>query len=535
MFARDFEPIYLTAEIRAIETRAATLASTPRLSLAGGEPTPSLMEKAGRAIAERVRVMLGDGNAVLLLAGPGNNGGDALVAARWLLQWWFKVDIVLLADIAKLSDDASQAWRALTSNGHLLATSSGKLLTEIPAAGEWDLIVDGLFGIGLTRDLTGTYAECIARANRMNAPVLAIDIPSGLDADTGRVLGAAIRARETISFIGLKPGLLTADGPDYCGKIRIDTLGVDATAATGEIETMTPAAGPPRRGRLNTPALFASALTPRPINSHKGRYGSLAVIGGARGMTGAALLAGRAALMLGAGKIHLGLLAADSLGVDANHPEFMIASARDVLEIDALTCLTVGTGLGQSPAAAALLEAALARRLPLVLDADALNLIAAYPPLQQALIGRAALPAASVLTPHPGEAARLLNLSTKHVQHDRLRAACAIARRFQAFVVLKGAGSICACPNGAWFINSTGNPGMASGGMGDALTGMIGALLGRQGSSPRDALLCAVYVHGAAADEMVRRGAGPVGLTASEVAAAARDVFNRLIAGFARP
>ncbi|MBC7945281.1 MAG: NAD(P)H-hydrate dehydratase [Burkholderiales bacterium] len=501
-------PIYLTQEIREIEKHA--IAASPAMSL---------MELAGRAAAEHARVLLGQGNqgsSVLVLAGPGNNGGDALVAARWLKAWWFDVSVVFFGNAAKMAGDAARAMQAFQVDGN-------EVLSEIPDR-RFDLVIDGLFGIGLQREVCGAYADIIARVNGMKAPVLALDIPSGLDADTGSVLGTAIRADETISFLGLKPGLLTGDGPDYCGTVRLETLNVDTT------EFCSP------RGRLIAPSLFSSALSARPINSHKGLYGNVGVIGGAQGMLGAALLAGRAALKLGAGKVYLGVLA-DSFGVDPVHPELMFHKARGAVELEALTCLVLGPGLGQSGEAYELLASALSRSLPLVLDADALNLISAHPPLQNALLARAqsAVPeatgASTILTPHPGEAARLLGCSTSDVQRDRLRAARTIAERYSSHVVLKGVGSICVMPDGRWYINPTGNPGMASGGMGDVLSGMLGALLARADASADDALLCAVFMHGAAADDLVSGGSGigPAGLTASEVADAARRVFNRLM------
>ncbi|MBA2352366.1 MAG: NAD(P)H-hydrate dehydratase [Pseudomonadota bacterium] len=500
-------PIYLTGTIREIEKRASA-----------ASPSISLMELAGRAAAERARELLGQGNqgnAILVLAGPGNNGGDALVAARWLKSWWFDVSVVFFGNTAKMTGDAASAMQAFQVGGNAVSS-------EIPP-GCFDLIIDGLFGIGLRREVSGFYADIITRANAIEAPVLALDIPSGLDADTGSVPGTAIRADETITFLGLKPGLLTGDGPDYCGNVRLETLNVDAPEFCST------------RGRLIAPSLFSGALSSRPVNSHKGLYGNVGVIGGACGMLGAALLAGRAALRLGAGKVYLGVLA-EHFSVDPAHPELMFGEARDVLELEALTCLVLGPGLGQSDEAHELLASALSRSLPLVLDADALNLISALQPLQNTLRARAqsaitgAAAAATILTPHPGEAARLLGCSTSDVQRDRLKAARAIADRYKSHVVLKGAGSICVMPDERWYINPTGNPGMAAGGMGDVLSGMLGALLARAGASPDDALLCGVFVHGAAADDLVCGGSGigPVGLTASEVGDAARHVFNRL-------
>jgi len=269
--------------------------------------------------------------------------------------------------------------------------------------------------------------------------------------------------------------------------------------------------------------VLATALKPRALNSHKGDYGSVGIIGGDHGMVGAALLAGRAALKLGAGRVYLGLIARDAPLLDVEQPELMLRSADEVLKLTNLSCLAVGPGLGQTPDAAFYLKWALESRLPLVLDADALNLIAMDTSLA-ALPGKRKAP--TLLTPHPAEAARLLGTSTSEVQADRVGAAITLADKFSSLIVLKGAGSICAAPKGTWHINTSGNPGMASAGMGDVLTGMIAALLS-QGVEPKTALLAAVYLHGAAADHAVASGAGPVGLTASETINAARALLNR--------
>jgi hydroxyethylthiazole kinase-like uncharacterized protein yjeF len=491
--SRAFVPVYRTAEIRDIETKA----------LAGLRP-PGLMERAGLAAAQIARNLTASGGRVLIFAGPGNNGGDAFVVARHLKSWWFKVSILFAGDAAKLSADAKAAYSAWRDSG-------GDTTERIPPEQRWDLVIDGLFGIGLQRDLTGRHAELVATINALDAPVLAIDVPSGLEADTGRIMSCAVRATHTAAFIGLKPGLLTLDGPDHCGRIHLCTLELDAAA----LHTA--------QGALIGSEVIAAALPARRANSHKGDYGSLGIIGGAPGMVGAALLAGRAALNLGAGRVYVGLLAADGVNCDPAQPELMLRAVHEVLKLDHLNCLAVGPGLGQTPDAHQALAVALRSKLPLVIDADASNLIAADTRLQQ-LVNQRSAP--TLLTPHPAEAARLLAGTTTSVQADRVTAACEIATRYRSSVVLKGAGSVCALPDGAWFINTSGNPGMASAGMGDVLTGIIGALLA-QGSDAKHALLAGVHLHGAAGDELVSAGTGPAGITASEVIAAARTVFNR--------
>jgi hydroxyethylthiazole kinase-like uncharacterized protein yjeF len=462
------------------------------------------MERAGLAAAELARDIANDGGKpILVLAGPGNNGGDAFVIARLLKQWWFNVNVVFTGDEKKLSADAGGALRAWRAAG-------GKILGAIPKNQSWGLIIDGLFGIGLQRDIAGRHAELIAVTNSSGVPVLAVDIPSGLDSDSGRVLGCAIRAHHTVTFIGLKPGLLTLDGPDYSGEIHLCALGLDAPALL------------PAHGAVIGREVLQTALRPRALNTHKGNFGSVGIIGGARGMVGAALLAGRAALKLGAGRIYVGLIASDAPLLDATQPELMLRAADDVLRLDHLTCLAVGPGLGQSPDTAFFLERALESPLPLVIDADGLNLAAATGKIKIKLKQRVT---PTLLTPHPAEAARLLDCTTRDVQYNRVAAAKRIAVDFNCGVVLKGAGSVCAFADQTWTINSSGNPGMASAGMGDVLSGIIVAMLA-QGADIRTALKAGVWLHGAAADALVAAGTGPVGLTAGELIDAARSLVN---------
>jgi hydroxyethylthiazole kinase-like uncharacterized protein yjeF len=485
-------PVFTTAEIRRIEAAAAR-----RI-----EP-PTLMERAGIAAAELARELSVTGKRIAILAGPGNNGGDALVVARHLKRAWLEVDVLFTGDPAKLSADAAAALAAWRDAG-------GTLVNTLPPRDALGLVVDGLFGIGVTRDLTGRHAELVAWMNDASCRVLALDVPSGLESDTGRVLGCAVRATHTITFIGLKAGLLTLDGPEHCGEVHVATLGIDpvdfATAQGHAIGADVLAAGLPRR-RLNT---------------HKGDYGSVGIIGGAHGMVGAALLAARAALKLGAGRVYAGLAAADAPAVDLVQPELMLRRAGAVLELDHLSALAVGPGLGVSDEAQALLRAALESKLPLVLDADALNLLALESTLRNAVAERAA---ATLLTPHPAEAARLLGVSTSEVQRDRVASAVKLASTFRAGVVLKGAGSVCASRDGHWAINTSGNPGMAAAGMGDVLTGILAALLSQR-VAPDLSLEAGVYLHGAAADALVGSGVGPIGLTAGEVIDAARQLVN---------
>ena len=465
------------------------------------------MAWAGQAAAEIARELASDdGAAILVLAGPGNNGGDAFVVARHLLAAWHKVDVVFLGDANTLPPDAKAAYQAWIAAG-------GSCLVTLPPHSRWGLVIDGLFGIGLQRPLAGAYAELVAQVNQLQLRTLALDIPSGLQADSGEALGPVIRATHTVTFIALKAGLLTGDGPDYCGQIFLRTLNLDQHVL------------PLANSWLLEHTTVANLLAPRPRNSHKASFGSVGIIGGAAGMTGAALLAARAALRLGAGRVYLGLLDCNAWPLDPQQAELMLRKVEDLFEVPHLSCLVVGPGMGQSALALQWLTRAIASELPLVLDADALNLLAQTPALQTQLTQRKA---PTLVTPHPAEAARLLKIDTNAVRRQRIETATTLATRFNCCAVLKGAGSICAEANGNWYINSSGNPGLASAGTGDVLAGMIGAFLA-QGLSARDALLLSLYLHGAAADALVEKGIGPIGLTASELIDAARRLLNQWV------
>jgi hydroxyethylthiazole kinase-like uncharacterized protein yjeF len=458
--------VYLTADIRRIEASA-------------GNVAPPLMQRAGAAAAELAgRIALQDKKDVLVLAGPGNNGGDALIAAELLKERFFRVHVV-------------------------------KRPEELTDGQHWGLIVDGLFGIGLARDVDGDYAKLVEYANRQSCPVLALDIPSGIASDTGRVLGCAVRATHTITFIALKPGLLTLDGPDHCGELSVADLGLAAQSLL------------PANAWVALPDLFKGVLRQRPREFHKGMAGSLAILGGATGMTGAALLAGRAALKLGAGRVYLGLLDDKSPPVVAVATQLLLRPTVDAVGED-LDALVVGPGIGEGERAETLVGAALASDIACVLDADALNLIAQEEDLRKACARRSA---ETLLTPHPAEAARLLGTTTAAVQADRVKAARMLADNLKAHVVLKGNGSIVAARDGHWFVNTSGNAGMASAGMGDVLAGMLGALLAQRYTGEAS-LVLGVHLHGAAADALVKDGAGPVGLTAGELVDPARRIWN---------
>lgn len=495
--------IYSIADIRKIEQAALR-----------NLPSYTLMQRAGQAAAQAALRLLPcppHSAAILVLAGPGNNGGDAMEAAAGLAEAGAEVLVLLTAPPSQLPPDASQALaRAQQQGVHLMPPEQ---FADIDSA-QWTLVIDGLFGIGLSRPLDGDWRGLVQAVNAMPCPLLALDVPSGLDADTGAVLGGAsgiaVAASHTITFIADKAGLHTGDGPDYAGSVELATLEI--------AEQHLPAPGM----WLNHPDLFRDYLLPRRRNSHKGSFGNVAVIGGAPGMTGAPILAARTAVKCGAGRVFVGF-ADNPPAYDSMQPELMCRHADD-LDFSAAV-LVLGPGMGMADSAQALLTRALDALSWLVLDADALNLLARQPQLQ---IQAAQRQHAILMTPHPLEAARLLGLSTSEIQADRVTAARKLACRFNAVVVLKGAGSIIARPDGAVAVNPTGNPALATAGSGDVLSGICGALLA-QGWPQWEAALAATWLHGRAADQLVEQGMGPVGLTAGELIPEVRLLLNQLV------
>ena len=498
------KPLYTVAQLRAIEQSAA----------AALEPG-ALMQRAGHAAAKVALALLAGqyNRSVLLLAGPGNNGGDALEAAANLAHTNAGVDVSVL----HLPSGQHVSAETATALERAMA-SQARFVDQLPER-EPGLVVDGLFGIGLGRALDGRVRDLVEALNEKGWQVLSLDVPSGLDADTGAVVGpdgVAIRASRTLTFIGDKPGLHTGDARDYTGEVQVEGLGIEAQHMIGT------------DAELSQPALFAAQLKPRRHNSHKGSYGDVAIVGGAHGMAGAAMLAARGALYVGAGRTLVAALHAGP-AFDSVQPEIMFRDAA-AYPLDAGT-LVAGPGMGDSAQAIALLAAALSGDAALVLDADALNLIAESVDLEGRLSARSA---PTIMTPHPLEAARLLGVTASEVQHDRPAAARKLAGRFKSVVVLKGSGSVIASPGGAVIINPTGNPGLATAGTGDILAGICGGLLA-QGWPAREAAVGAVWLHGAAADRLVKLGVGPIGLCAGELPAAARAELNELVAQAVRP
>lgn len=489
--------LYTVAQVRAIEQQAH----------AGLEPG-ALMRRAGQAASNYVLELLGEDrdNPVLVLAGPGNNGGDALEAAANLADAGIDVTVLHLPGQCDASSETAAAY------DRARAGTVG-WIDMLPPDADWALVVDGLFGIGLERPLQDAYRELVTGLDAVHCPILALDVPSGLDADTGNVIGpdgVAVRATHTLTFLADKPGLHTADGRDHAGQVRVDTLGVDAATLAQST------AG------LSALSRFESRLRARRQNTHKGSFGDVAVVGGAHGMAGAPVLAARGALYAGAGRVFVAAIG-EPVGYDSSQPELMFRRADD-FDFFGRT-LVLGPGMGDSADAIRVLARALDSDSPLVLDADALNLIGASPDLQSRLAQREAF---AILTPHPLEGARLLGMTPAVVQADRLEAAREMALRMNATVILKGSGTVIARPDGEALVNPTGNAGLATPGSGDVLAGICGALLA-QGWPGWEAAAAATWIHGAAADALVEEGVGPIGMTAGELPAAVRKVINRLV------
>ncbi|MDP1979294.1 NAD(P)H-hydrate dehydratase [Undibacterium sp.] len=496
--------LYSVEQIRDIETRA--LAHQ-------GEVT--LMQKAGQAAAGlAIKIGAIKQDPLLILAGPGNNGGDAYEAGNQLSRQGYKVVCIMCGELENYSQDAQAALQR--------AKNAGLEFVELDALlhgpqQNWSMVIDGLFGIGLKRAPEADIARLIEFVNQLAAelaiPVLAIDVPSGLNADTGQpasTSSAVIQASHTITYIANKIGLHTASGKDYAGHVTVNKLDISENFF------------PECHCHLNERTSLLHAMAPRQQNSHKGSFGDVAILGGAKGMAGAAILAARAAQYSGAGRIYCGMLA-EAPAYDSLHPEIMFRKIGEIALTN--TTVVIGPGLGTSTSAYGLLTGAILTAKALIIDADALNLIAADTKLQAMLSNRNN---SCILTPHPLEAARLLNKKVADIQSNRLQAAQALARQFNAVVILKGSGSVICHPDGDLLINTTGNPALASGGTGDVLAGIAGALLA-QACSSIDAARIATWVHGHAADALVARGTGPIGLTASELLPEIRSIINQLV------
>ncbi len=488
------EALYSAAQSRAFDRLAAD-----GFDLSGEE----LMHRAGQAAFDLLRWRWPRAHRVVVVCGPGNNGGDGYVLAQFAHAAGLAVRVYALGDPKQLHGAAHAARR------HCAARGVGITSLQAEALRDCDVLVDAVFGTGMERALTGEWRAAIDAINAAGRPVLALDLPSGLHADSGRVLGAAVRADATLTFIALKAGLFTGAGRDCSGEIFYDVLGVPSTLFNGT----------PLMARRITADALHGALPRRARHAHKGDAGRVLVVGGQPGMSGAARLAGEAAYRAGAGLVVLATHPRHAHCINAGCPELLSYSVIDAAELRPLMAaadvIAVGPGLGQGEWGRALWGAVLDSAAPLVVDADALNLLAADPCTR----------ANWILTPHPGEAARLLQCTGAEVQADRFQAARAIAARFGGVCVLKGSGSLVAQADDTPWLCDRGHPGMASGGMGDVVTGAIAGLLA-QGASALAAARLAVWAHASAADAVAARR-GELGLLASEVAAELPVWINR--------
>lgn len=464
---RDW-PLYSTQHSRLIEQRA--LASVEH---------HVLMRRAGLAVASLARALRPHARRAWVVCGPGNNGGDGLEAAMHLHAAGLQVQVTLVAaDLTRLPEDARDALARAQTAGVPISDTR-------PLCEALDIAIDALLGVGGNRAPDEAMAQWVAQLNALPCPVLAVDLPSGLNPDTGQALGAScVIATHTLALLTLKPGLFTGSGRDLAGEVWLDTLGI------------TPTEPAPGASLGNT----AFTYTPRRHAQHKGSFGDVAVVGGASGMVGAALLAARAAHAAGAGRVYVNLLDAQPSAFDPQRPELMFRPAWWEAPNHTLGQATVVCGCGGGDAVRAVLPRLLSAAGRLVLDADALNAIAADSGLQQLLIARRSRGRDTVLTPHPQEAARLLNTSTAAVQANRLAAAQQLAERFGCVLVLKGSGSVIAAAGVTPWINATGNAALASAGTGDVLAGWLGGGWSAAGTSALHAARHATWLHGHAAD-----------------------------------
>lgn len=484
--------LYNAAQVRELDRTAIE---------AVGIPGYTLMTRAGERCWDCLRDGWPEACSLAVVCGTGNNGGDGFVIARMAQDAGWQVAVLQLGAADRVRGDALLAREAFIAAG-------GTVSAFTPAALEGaDIIVDALLGTGLGRPPEGEWHTAIEAINQAPAPVLAVDIPSGLQADTGAAAGVAVRAARTVTFIGRKPGLYTGQGPEYAGAVSFSDLELPLEV----FQRVVPMAS------LQAWPLQGVLERPRARTAHKGLHGHVLVIGGDHGMAGAVRLAGEAALRTGAGLVSLATRPEHAAALAAACPELMSHGVTGALDLVPLlrhaTVVVIGPGLGQSAWAQSLLATVLESRQPRVIDADALNLLA----------GEAVHAERQVLTPHPGEAGRLLGMATAVVQADRFTAAQAIAERYGGTAVLKGAGTVVSNRGLLPVVCTAGNPGMATAGMGDVLSGVIAALLG-QGLEPTTAAVAGVCLHGCAGDRAAV--AGERGMTARDVIVELRAVLN---------
>ncbi len=458
----------------------------------------SIMEQAGCAVAALAQTMVKPAARIIVITGTGNNGGDGYIAAHTLQQNGYNVAVIGMAKTNTLPQDAQTAAMQWCKNNTVTVLTNQK---KLPKA---DLYIDALLGIGLKNAVRSCYQPIIAAINNSNTPVLSIDIPSGVCADTGRVLSCAVSATATITFFSAKAGLYTGEGVDYAGNIHHCPLLKNHPIVSG--------------GRLINTSPDIQFLN-RKKNTHKGHYGHIYLIGGASGMVGALVLASRAAASMGAGKT-TAVAMSTAVALDFIHPEIMWATTSN-LDFENADVIAIGMGLGQSDKAVELLTTTLATKKTILLDADAINLLAQHSQLKQQLQQRQY---PTVLTPHPTEAARLIGSSTEQINANRIAAAQDIACQTNAITVLKGAGTIIAQPSAQYYICTAGNSGLARAGSGDVLAGLLATLLA-QTICPIQAVCAGVCLHATAADNLAAKD-GQVGLNINQIAPEAARIAD---------
>ncbi len=497
----SYRTAYSTAAVRALE--AALMASE-------GINSNTLMERAGTAAYARVREVFPDARRWAVLAGAGNNAGDGFVMARLARQEGIDVKVMLLSPGSRPRGDAATQFEAARQ-------------AAVPA-GPWvrsgldgcDLIVDAMLGIGLDRPLGGRYLEAVRAVNNGGAPAVAVDIPTGLHGDTGASMTAAVRSALTVTFVAEKCGLFLGDAPNYVGRRVLEPLGRITPERLVELETGF--AGEPAL-RVFTGETLRAMLPPRDATDHKGRFGHVLVIAGGPGMGGAARLAGEGALRAGAGLVSVATHPEHSAALLSSRPELMVRGVRGAADLAPLleraTVLAVGCGLGQDAWARELFAAAQGSKLPVVVDADGLGLAA----------GAGASSAPRILTPHPGEAGRLLDRPSARVQADRLDALAALRRRYGGVSLLKGAHTLVSGSGKPPWVVDAGNPGMATAGMGDVLTGLLAGLWAQlPEAEPEDLAATAAFVHARAGDRAAQ--GGQRGMIAGDLIEALRAELN---------
>ncbi len=488
--------LYSAAQVRALDAYAIEQL---------GVPGYTLMKRAGEAALRYLRSRWPTAYRIVIVCGSGNNGGDGYVLARFAQAAGLTVTALSASSPGAIKGDALLAYNDAVASGARILPFAPELLKE------GELIIDALVGTGLRSALRGELVPVVQAINAAGRPVFALDVPSGLDSDTGVAHGEAVRADCTLSFVGLKTGLVIGDGPEFAGTLYFDDLEVTPPADTAQFA--------PRLERIMDSEVV-QALPRRHRGAHKGDFGRVLIVGSGPSMPGATRLAGEACLRVGAGLVTVAVAPENLSAIASGRPELICLPFREADElqeaIDRAQVIAVGPGLGRSSWAREALDAVLNSGKPLVVDADALNLVA------EATAGKIQLKNC-ILTPHPGEAGRLLGADTDDVQRDRLAALSSLVERYGATVVLKGAGTLVGAPDRTPGVCERGNPGMASAGMGDVLTGAIAGILA-QCRNPWLAARVGVLAHAMAGDAVARTGER--GLLASDVARELRTCVN---------